>query len=45
MQATNPKTFLREVLSLTGTGVRGSSYQHSGVRRGREKVNTSNPTE
>ncbi len=30
--------------SLTGTVVRGSSCQHSGRRRGREKVNTSNPT-
>lgn len=31
--------------SLTGTLVTGSSCQITGVRRGREKVNTSNPTE
>lgn len=30
--------------SLTGTRVKGSSCQHSGRRRGREKVNTSYPT-
>jgi len=32
-------------VSLTGTMVKGSSCQHTGRRRGREKVNTSNPTE
>jgi hypothetical protein len=30
--------------SLTGAMVRGSSCQNTGLRRGREKVNTSKPT-
>lgn len=30
--------------SLTGAMVRGSSCQNTGLRRGREKINTSKPT-
>jgi len=33
------------IVSLAGTVVRGSSCQLTGLRRGREKVNTSKPTE
>jgi hypothetical protein len=37
-------TTVAGVYSLTGTRVRGSSCQKTGVRRGREKINTSYPT-
>jgi len=41
MGTTSPGIFVSGIVSLTGTAVKGSSYQNSGRRRGREKVKVS----
>jgi len=41
MGTTSPGILFSGIVSLTGTGVNGSSCQNAGRRRGREKVNVS----